>query len=264
MVLWIESQPTPLIALLVFAFGYLLAAVIFLAVAAFSRCRVAVDLKGLTPVVLTPLAVIVGLLIAFLASRVWSNFDRATASLADEASAIREAILLTETLPVDTRTAVAAAIKTYVDFVETDDWPAMARGEASLRRIPPGLRDAMTALLSFNPAAAGQRIAQERAVGAIEQALEARRHRIVLSQTIISPTQWQVIVLLSALGLLTIAIVHVEHRVTAAVGMAIFSTAIAACLVLLMVHDRPFAAGGITLQPNSLREVGAAVEPPRQ
>jgi hypothetical protein len=28
------------------------------------------------------------------------------------------------------------------------------------------------------------------------------------------------------------------------------------CLVLLMVHDRPFATGGITVQPNALREVG--------
>src|SRR5262249_28419471 len=160
-------------ALLVFALSYALAAVIFLAVAAFSRCRLAVELKGLTPVMLTPLAVIVGLLIAFLASRVWSNFDRANASLADEASAVRRPLLLTETLPEETRAAVAAAIKAYVDFVQTDDWPAMGRGEASLRRIPPGLRDAMTALLSFNPANAGQRIAQERAVVAIEQALEA-------------------------------------------------------------------------------------------
>src|SRR5262245_52436778 len=127
MLLWIESQPTPLIALLVFALGYGLAVAIFLAVAAFSRSRIAVELKGLTPVMLTPLAVIVGLLIAFLASRVWSNFDRANASLADEASAIRETILLSETLPEDTRAAVASAIKAYVDFVERDDWPAMAK-----------------------------------------------------------------------------------------------------------------------------------------
>jgi len=114
----------------------------------------------------------------------------------------------------------------------------------------------MKALLSVVPAGPGQQVAQERAVIAIEQALEARRHRIVLSQATIAPIQWFVIVLLDALILVTIAIIHIDRRATAAISMVIFSTAIASCLVLLMVHDRPFAAGGITVQPDPLREVG--------
>jgi hypothetical protein len=32
-------------------------------------------------------------------------------------------------------------------------------------------------------------------------------------------------------------------------------TAVAACLVLLMVNDRPFATGGITIEPAALREI---------
>src|SRR5262249_37979592 len=72
----------------------------------------------------------------------------------------------------------------------------MAQGRANLRRIPPGLTDAMTALLSFVPAGPGQQATQERAVIAVEQALDARRHRIVLSQAIIAPIQWLVIFLL--------------------------------------------------------------------
>jgi hypothetical protein len=51
---------------------------------------------------LTPLAVIAGLLIAFLASRVWSNVDRANTYIAQEASAIRESVVLADTLPADT------------------------------------------------------------------------------------------------------------------------------------------------------------------
>jgi hypothetical protein len=86
--------------------------------------------------------------------------------------------------------AVRAAIKTYLQFIEAEDWPAMADGRASLRRIPPGLMDAMKALLSFVPAGPGQELAQQRAVIAIDEALEARRHRIVLSQSTIAPIQW--------------------------------------------------------------------------
>jgi hypothetical protein len=257
MLLWLESQPTPVIALVVFALCYLLAAIVFIAAATISRRPIAGELKATTPVMLTPLAVIAGLLIAFLASRVWSNLDLANANVAQEASAIRQSILLADTLPDDARTAVRSAIKQYLQFVEADDWPAMAQGRATLRRVPPGLTDAMKALLSFVPTRPGQQVAQERAVIAIEQALEARRRRIVLSQATISPIQWLVIFVLDALILVTIAIVHIDRRTTTAVNLVILSTAVASCLVLLMVHDRPFAAGGITVQPDALREVGS-------
>jgi Protein of unknown function (DUF4239) len=256
MLLWLESQSTAVIVLLLFAICYALGAIVFFAVKTISRRPIAEQLNATTPVMLTPLAVIAGLLIAFLASRVWSNLDRATTYVAQEASAIRQSVLLSDALPDDTRTAVRTALKQYLRFIETDDWPAMAQDRANLRRIPAGLPDAMKALLSFSPAAPEQQLAQERAVIAIEQALEARRYRIVLSQATISPIQWLVIFLLDTLILLTIAFVHLNRPATAVVNLVIFSTAVACCLVLLMVHDRPFAAGGITLQPHALRDVG--------
>jgi hypothetical protein len=47
-----------------------------------------------------------------------------------------------------------------------------------------------------------------------------------------------------------------QHRLHCAVDGILLSTGIAGCLVLLMVNDRPFNAGGITIQPDVLREVG--------
>jgi cytochrome bd-type quinol oxidase subunit 2 len=79
MLLWLESQSTAVIVLLVFAICYALGAIVFFAVKTISRRPIAEQLNATTPVMLTPLAVIAGLLIAFLASRVWSNLDRATA-----------------------------------------------------------------------------------------------------------------------------------------------------------------------------------------
>lgn len=256
MFLWIESQNSLVIALLMSGICYAIAAAVFLVAAMLSRRRIAGDMKATTPVMLTPLSVIASLLIAFLASRVWSNLDRASAYVGQEASAIRETVLLVDRLPSDVRDATRAGLKAYLHFIETEDWPAMAEGRGNLRKLPSGLTDAMAALVSFTPATAGQQVAQQRAVVAVEQALEARRNRILLSQTIISPIQWIVILVLDALVLFTIAMVHVDRRATTAVNLFIFSTAVAACLVLLMVYDRPFATGGNTLQPAPLREVG--------
>jgi hypothetical protein len=38
-----------------------------------------------------------------------------------------------------------------------------------------------------------------------------------------------------------------DNRTAMAATMAVFSTAVAVCVVLLMAYDRPFAFGGVTL-----------------
>jgi hypothetical protein len=104
------------------------------------------------------------------------------------------------------------AMKKYIHFVATEEWPAMAQGEASLRQLPPDLSDAMTNLL---------------AVRAIEQAPESRQNRVLLSEAGIAPIQWIVIVVLVALILLTIAMVHIDRPATVAVNILALSTAVA-------------------------------------
>jgi hypothetical protein len=253
---WIETQQTLVIALIVFAFCYLLAAIILFGLTFLSRSPIAGALHVTTPAMLTPLAVILGLVIAFLATRVWGNLDHAQAYVVEEASGIREALLISSVLPSDTRDAVRKEIGNYLRFVDQVDWPAMLRGQEGLRQTPSGLPEALTILLSFVPQQPGQQLAQSHAVTAIEQVLQARRKRILLSEAVISLPQWMVIIALDALVLLTIGTVHAGRYTTAAVNMAIFSTAVASCVVLLMINDRPFNTGGIVIQPTALHELG--------
>jgi hypothetical protein len=252
--LWIEAQWTPVIALLVFGVCYVLMAAIFCLAAIFSRRAVGKDLKEIAPV-LTPLGIILGLLIGFQAAQVWTNLDRAGEYVGQEAGALREAVLLADFLPPEVRTSVRQAIRRHLHFVETEEWPAMARGQATLRSIAVGLADALTAVLSFTPVQANQQVAQERAVVAIEHAQDARRNRVRLSQAEIAPIQWIVIIVLAVLILIILALVLIEHRLAMAIAMFIYSTAIAVCLVLLMIYDRPFGAGGFVIQPTVLRDI---------
>ena len=90
---------------------------------------------------------------------------------------------------------------------------------------------------------------------ALEQALDARRNRIRLSQVEIAPIQWVVIFRLASLILVTLAMVHIDNWVAMAATMFIFSTAVAVCLVLLMVYDQPFSTGGFVMQPTILRDI---------
>jgi Protein of unknown function (DUF4239) len=256
MLWWLETQETLVIVLIVFAFCYLLAVLLLVGLVLLSRSPLATALQVTSPAMLTPLAVILGLVIAFLASRVWANVDRAQGYVVEEASGLRQAMLMSAVLPPDTRDAVRKEFGNYLRFVDQIDWPAMLRGQEDIRQTPQGLPDALTILLSYVPQQPGQQLAQSRAVAAIEQVLQARRSRILLSEAAISPAQWIVIIVLDALVLLTIGTVHASRFTTAAVNMTIFSTAVASCIVLLMINDRPFNTGGIAVQPTALHELG--------
>jgi tellurite resistance protein TehA-like permease len=67
MIGWIESQSVAAIAFLVFGFCYALAAVVLAAGMAVAARPIAASLKATTPTMLTPVSLIAGLLMAFLA-----------------------------------------------------------------------------------------------------------------------------------------------------------------------------------------------------
>lgn len=165
--------------------------------------------------------------------------------------------MLADSLPAAVRTDVRRRIADYLTFVDQRDWPAMAKGKASLHDLPPDLPLVIAELLAFRPQTPGQEIAQKGAVAAIERALAARRSRILLSEAAIGTIQWVAVFVLCALVLLTIAIIHVDTRITAAINLFIFATAIVVCLLILMVNDRPYAPGGNTVTPHALHELNS-------
>src|SRR4051812_32592754 len=106
---WIESQSTAGIAGLMLAFCYAVAVVAWVCGGLLSRRTVGEELKTVSPVTLTPLAVILGLLIAFIAARVWDNVARANEHVGQEATALSELILLSNALPPEIRTSLREA-----------------------------------------------------------------------------------------------------------------------------------------------------------
>ena len=78
---WIGSQPPEVITLIAFVLCYAVAALIFGIIRFLSRMRAAEGLQAITPAMVTPIGVIGGLLIAFLAGRVWANLDNAITML---------------------------------------------------------------------------------------------------------------------------------------------------------------------------------------
>lgn len=249
------NLPVALMALAIFAATYAVAAGVYWGV-----MRLAVDddraraFKALSPGMLPPLGIIFGLLVAFVAAQVWSDFDRAKIAVASEASALRAVVLLASTFPSDEEMRLRTLVGRHIDTVVREEWPAMASRHATLTMPPAALVDALRHTLTLTSASEGQKAAQREIAGALQNALDARRQRIIISQSGVNGVKWTGLLLQALCALIAIALVHSDNRLTCTIALTLFSTGIALSVLLIASHSRPFT-GDISLRPEILMQV---------
>src|SRR5262245_45476801 len=129
----------------------------------------------------------------------------------------------------------------------------MARRSATLRAFPGVLVEAVQITLALMPSSEGQKTAQREIVAALETALDARRQRIIISQSQVNLLKWSCLLILAACTLVAIAMVHSDNGLAAIIATGIFATGVAASILLILAHDRPFT-GEISIKPDLLLE----------
>ncbi|MCP3440286.1 DUF4239 domain-containing protein [Bradyrhizobium sp. CCGUVB14] len=251
---WLHNLPVPLMALVIFGFTYLLAATVFGFVALVATEERAKALKAISPGMLPVLGIIFGLFVAFTAAQVWGDSDRAGAAVSREASALRSVVLLAAGLPAEQEAKLSGLVRDYVNQAVTVEWPMMAHQEASLKATPPPLAEALQLVIAMTPQGTGQSTAQHEIVGALEQALDARRQRIIVSLASVNAVKWWCLYLQALCELLVIGFVHCDNRLGSAIAIALFATGVATSVLLIAAHDRPFT-GQISISPEPLRQI---------
>jgi len=254
MIDWQYHLPVIWMAVVVFAATFLVSGAIYAGVMKLATGKRARVFKTMSPVMLTPLAVVFGLIVAFLATQVWTDVERANTAVTREASALRNVVVLAAYFPKEQETRIRALVRRHIQKVANEEWPSMARHGASLSLISLADGEGLQLTLSIVPRNEAQAIAQREIVSSMQNALDARRQRIIISESTINWVKWAVVYLLAVLILLTIAIVHSDNRATAGTAMAIFSVAVAASIVLIASHSRPFT-GEISVGPGLLLQV---------
>src|SRR5262245_16205848 len=139
-----------------------------------------------------------------------------------EATALRTIVLLASRLPGELPGRIRALVRRHIQAAVSQEWPAMARQEATLTMIPAADTETLDLILSVVPQGDGQALAQRESLAAWQNALEARRQRIIISRSSINWVKWAVVLVLAGLILLTIALVHSDNRLAAAIAMSIF------------------------------------------
>ena len=104
------------------------------------------------------------------------------------------------------------------------------------------------------PVSEGQKTAQREMASALEIALDARRQRILISQSQVNLLKWSCLFMHAVCALVAIAMVHSDNRLGSIIAMGIFATGVAASMLLILAHDRPFT-GEISLKPDPLLQV---------
>ena len=251
---WLHNLPIGRMALVVFGLTYVGAAVIFAAVGWLARGERLRAFKGVSAGLLPPLGIIFGLFVAFIASQVWNDGDRARTAVNTEANALSTVVYLAASFPGEAELRLRELTRRDIQDTVANEWPMMALHTASLTITPVPLAQALQLTLSLAPENDGQVTAQREIVSALERAIEARRLRIVVSRSTVNWVKWLALVLQGVCTLLAIAMVHSDNRGAAMLSMGIFATGIAVSILLIASHDLPFS-GEISVGPDPLKQV---------
>jgi Protein of unknown function (DUF4239) len=258
---WLLNLPVLWMAVVVFAATYLLAASIYWVVTRLAVNDRARAFKALSPGMLPPLGILFALLVGFIAVEVWNNYDKAKVAVATEASALRAIVLLAGVFPEEQKTRIYALIDRHIEDAINKEWPAMARQQATLSTLRANaLIEALQDVLALKPANDSQRTIQPEMVKALQAALDARRQRIVVSQSTVGRVKWAGILLMGLCTLVAIAMVHSDNRLTCAIAMTLFAIGIALSLLLIAAYSRPFT-GEISVRPDLLKQVITSGQP---
>jgi hypothetical protein len=251
---WLHNLPIAWMALVIFGGVYLLAFVIHTGVFAAATHKRTGSFRAISAGMLSPLGVMFALFVAFTASQVWRDNERASTAVSQEASALRAVLVLAATFPGEPENKLRSLVREYVQHAATVEWPMMAHRAASLNAPSPTLVQALQLVLSLTTAGSGQEIAQREIVSNLETALDARRHRILVSREQVNMVKWSCLLLLAVCALLATAFVHIEDPLAGLISLALFATGVAASILLITAHDRPFI-GQISISPRPLLQI---------
>ena len=251
---WLHTLPIWQMGVVVFAVTYLVAGGIVIIITALAKGERARIFKQVSAGLLPPLGILFGLMVVFCIGEVLSNLQHANLEVDREASAIRSVILLAAGFPGEPETHIRALVRRHVDEAVSLEWPAMAKQSASLRVPAPALSEALQFAISLTLKGEGQVTVQREIIAGLENAMDARRQRIILSRSSVNWLKWACLFVQAGCMMIAIAFVHCDNRATAMIATLIFATGAAVSVLLIASHDRPFT-GEISIKPDVLLQV---------
>ncbi len=196
------------------------------------------SLAGVVPPFLNILGVLFGLTLAFIANDTWSAHDRAMSAVYREADALRTLDALARGLPAAPQAALREAVREHAGAT-AEEWQSLAHRQASAAAQRSA--DRLLAVVAGNDMAqaAGASV-HGLMLSTVAHLRDDRDLRIALSQMHVNPLKWMGMAFLGLLTMVSIAVVHVEHRRAAATALVLFAVAAAPTAAIVLMQGNPF------------------------
>lgn len=194
------------------------------------------------------LGVIFAVLLAFVFSEAWTEYNEASAAIDLEVGAMHGAAMIAATLPAPAAREILTRQKAYLDSVAHSEWPVMAatRGEdlvtgrkfqdliqtvANLRLSDPAESDKKPEILSL-----------------LAQAHAQREVRIYQAGSGIPGALWIVLISFEFILVAFVVLSGLRYWTSAALVSGVFTAAVSSILVVARLLDYPFE-GALALHP---------------
>ena len=202
-------------------------------------------------------AVLFSLFAVFLASEVWRQAERAQTAVAEEADGIRTILRLAETAGEAAR-PLRSAVVAYTNSVLTDEWVAMREGAMASQSLG-AIRALAQAIVAPEIVAATPITVHQAMVDAFVDIRHARMEREAVTARHGASLNWLGMIVLGVLTQVAVAVVHLDRLRPQALALFVFTTAFAATVALIGLHERPFSH--LTIDDAPLRAAVSAESP---
>lgn len=208
---------------------------------------------GITPAFLGVIAVLLSLLVGFVANDAWERQRQAARVVQSECGHAIAVYNLSRTLDrevPDTR----ALLSDYIEALVVEEWPAMERSGFGSPKAGSALGRLLEAVASPQFDTVVGRATHSALLSAVLSLQASRSERLALSDFEGDDSKWATLLVLALLTLLTIGLIHSERPWSQVVTLAIFGTAMTVTFGVIATHERPFD-GPFAIGPKPILQV---------
>jgi len=205
-------------------------------------------------VVFLQLGVMFAVLLAFVFSEAWSEYDDAAKSINLEVSAMHGVAMVAATLPPDAAKKVLSAENDYLTSVVRDEWPVMALTRKEERKTDDKLTRLVQSVVSLHLTDSDDRDKKTTILSLLANAHRERETRIYQAQNGIPIPLWCVLIGFTVTLAIFVAFSAIEYASTAVAIAACFTGGTVSILVIARLLDYPFE-GALGLRSDDFAEV---------
>jgi Protein of unknown function (DUF4239) len=194
------------------------------------------------------LGVIFAVLLAFVFSEVWSDYNSAASAVELECSSLEGAAVLASALPPDQAVPLLGDERAYVTSVIHEEWPGMFANRSEDLSTDNRLTRLIQTAAHLQPTAPADQVTRQQILVNLEQAHTQRTMRIFQLGSGIPVFLWVLLITFGVVLAAFVSVAGVESGGALISFSMTFAAAVAGILIMIHLLDYPFE-GALALPP---------------